>query len=141
MASLRALVIEDEPANQDFLVRLISMAGFEVQGAATGEEALRYARELSNLTLIATDLQLPDVTGMDLVVKLRELQPDALLLVATVWDEPSRINLAFASGCDIFLVKPHGFMALFQRLKTLPEGRDQLKRIIIDRYGLRPFTG
>ncbi len=141
MTPLCALVVEDEPANQDFLVRLISLAGFEVKGASTGEEALRYARELSCFTLVATDLQLPDVTDMDLVVQLRALQPEALLLVATVWSEPSKINSAFASGCDVFLVKPHGFMDLFKRLKKLPDGRDQLTRIIIDQYGCRPYSG
>ncbi len=139
MAALCALVIEDEPANQDFLVRLITLAGFEVQGASTGEEALRIARETPQLTLVATDIQLPDISGLDLIAQLRDLLPEALLLVASMWDEPAMIARAFDSGCDVFLVKPHGFMDLYQRLKGLPDSRPQLCHVLIDQYGCRPY--
>lgn len=138
---MQALIIEDEPANQDFLVRLIAQAGFDVQGVQTGEAAIAYAREHPALDLVVTDLELPDMPGLDLAEQLRALLPEALLMVATMWDEPSMIERAFAIGCDVFLVKPHGFMELFKRLSGLPASRDQLTRLLIDQYGPRPYRG
>jgi two-component system cell cycle response regulator CtrA len=139
MAMMRALVVEDEPANRDFFMRLIAQAGFDAQGAATGEEALRCARAIPDLTLVMVDLQLPDFAGLELVIELRALLPDTLLLVATMRDEPSLIAQAFENGCDVFLVKPHGFMELYKRLKGLPESREQLLGLIMDQYGPRPY--
>lgn len=136
-----ALVVEDEPANQDFFVRLITQAGFEVRGAPTAAEALEIARAQPELRLVAVDLQLPDMPGLDLVHELRALLPDALLLVATMWDEPRMISEAFSKGCNVFLVKPHGFMELYQRLKRLPDTQEELSRMIIDQYGPRPYMG
>jgi DNA-binding response OmpR family regulator len=136
-----ALVVEDEPANQDFFVRLITQAGFSVQGATTAAEALDIAKNQADLRLAAVDLQLPDMPGLDLIRELRDLLPEALLVVLTMWDEPSMITEAFNNGCDVFLVKPHGFMELYQRLKGLPDTRPDLCRAIIDQYGLRPYTG
>ena len=53
--------------------------------------------------------------------------------------EPKR---AFAEGCDVFLVKPHGFMELFKRVKETPPGTvDAHERLIIDQYGPRAYRG
>ncbi len=139
VAKARALVVEDEPANQDFLVRLIAQAGFDVQGADSGAAALRIAAETPDLALVATDLQLPDMHGIDLVGQLRALLPDSLLLVATMWDEPAMIADAFKRGCNVFLVKPHGFMELFRRLKEFPDSRADLDNLLIDQYGPRAY--
>lgn len=136
-----ALVVEDEPANQDFFMRLITQAGFSVQGAPTAAEALEAAKAQPELGLVAVDLQLPDMPGLELISELRALLPEALLVVLTMWDEPAMITEAFGNGCDVFLVKPHGFMELYQRLKGLPETRSELCRAIIDQYGLRPYGG
>lgn len=141
MSKARALVVEDEPANQDFLVRLITQAGFEVDGAGSGEEALQIAAEKPDLAFIATDVQLPDMSGLELVEKLRTQLPDTLMLVATMWDEQAMITHAFNVGCDIFLVKPHGFMELFKRLLEFPANRDQLHKLLIDQYGPREYQG
>lgn len=139
MIQKQALVVDDEPANQDFLVRLIAQAGFEVHGASNGQEALHIAETHPNLLVAAVDLQLPDVRDLELVAQLREMLPDCILLVATVIDEPGQIARAFENGCDVFLVKPHGFMEFFRRLQGLAENCDQLSQLLIDQYGPRPY--
>ena len=59
-----ALVLDDEPANRDFLERLLQTASFKVMGAATGAEGLRMARSCPLLALALVDQQLPDATGL-----------------------------------------------------------------------------
>ena len=140
LASRVALVVDDEPANRDFLVRLLQQAKLDVKGASNGTEALKIAETVTDMTLIVIDNKLPDMDGVDLLAKMRARYPAARLIMATMLDERPLMIRAFENGCDVFLVKPHGFMELFRRLQD-PSGEDRLKRLIIDQYGPRPFRG
>lgn len=137
-----ALVVDDEPANRDFLVRLLQQANLDVKGAATAAEARAIAAAAERLDLIAIDNKLPDTDGVDLMVELHERYPNAHVIMATMLDERSLMDKAFRNGCDVFLVKPHGFMELFRRIQEAQTtGKDTLKCMIIDQYGPRPYRG
>ncbi|MCC7207137.1 MAG: response regulator [Anaerolineae bacterium] len=136
-----AIVIDDEPANRDFLERLMGLAGFVVTGAGTAEEALRKIAAMPRLALALVDQELPDVRGVDLIHTLRTGHAGALLVMATMHDGRDLIEEAFAAGVDVYLVKPHGFMELFKRLKESASDMGALRRLIIDQYGPRPFKG
>jgi CheY-like chemotaxis protein len=137
---LRALVVDDAPANRDFAERLLGGAQFEIEGAATGEQALAAIESISALDLALVDWKLPDMIGLELLGKLRARFPEACLVIATMYDDRARMEQAFDAGCNVFLVKPHGFMELFRRLIA---GELQAMRggppTIIDQYGPRPF--
>lgn len=135
-----ALVVDDAPANRDFLERLLGGAKFQVIGAATGQKALDAVADRKDVSLALVDMKLPDMTGLQLIVELRQRFPEACLVIATMLDDRSMIEEAFKQGCHIFLVKPHGFMELFQRLMTsdvtaIRNG----PRLVIDQYGPREF--
>lgn len=141
MAPTRALVIEDEPAHNDFLARLIAQAGLEVLRAHSGADALQLCQQHPDTLFAVTDMKLPDMPGMDLLPQLHTLLPDCVIVVATMFDEPSMIAEAFEKGCNVFLVKPYGFMELYRRLTEFPARRDHLARLLIDQYGPRPYLG
>src|SRR5262245_51585809 len=132
-----AVVVDDEPANRDFVERLLQTASFKVVGASTGAEALLAARNVPELAIALVDQQLPDTTGLEVIKTLRAENPEAVLVMATMHDHRTLIDEAFSIGVDIFLVKPHGFMELFNRLKEADLNISQLRRIIIDQYGPR----
>jgi len=136
-----AVVVDDEPANRDFLERLLQQAAFKVTGASTGAEALRAARAVPQLALAMVDMELPDSNGLDIIKILRSENAEALLVMATMHDDRPLMQKAFAVGCDVFLVKPHGFMELFRRLKACDANPTLLRRLIIDQYGPRPYRG
>lgn len=135
-----ALVVDDEPANRDFLVRLLEQAQLKVIGASTGDEALQIAARTPCLHLLAIDNRLPDMDGVELLAQLRQRYPKAKIVMATMLDERSLMAKAFENGCDIFLVKPHGFMELFRRLHS-GKGYEEATRLVIDQYGPRPYRG
>jgi hypothetical protein len=54
-------------------------------------------------------------------------------------DDLALIREAFESGCNVFLVKPHGFMELFKRLSRLDDDPEALDNLVIDRMGVRAF--
>ncbi len=137
----RALVIDDEPANRDFLVRLLEQAKLEVHGAESGGQALKMADSLGALALVVIDNKLPDMDGVDLLIKLRQKYPEARMIMATMLDERALMAKAFENGCNVFLVKPFGFMELFRRLQKSGPDDEELNRMIIDQYGPRPYRG
>jgi two-component system chemotaxis response regulator CheY len=137
----RALVVDDEPANRDFLVRLLQQAKLDVYGAESGSAALKLAESLGALALVVIDHKLPDMDGVDLLVELRQKYPDARMIMATMLDERALMAKAFENGCNVFLVKPFGFMELFRRLQQYGPDDDELNRMVIDQYGLRPYRG
>src|SRR5450432_228280 len=136
-----ALVIDDEPANRDFLERLLQTASFKVSGAATGADGVKSARSFAALALALVDQELPDAPGLEIIMKLRAENPESLLVMATMHDDRTLIDQAFAAGVDVFLVKPHGFMELYRRLKEVDANTDLLRNVIIDQYGPRPYKG
>lgn len=136
-----ALVIDDEHANRDFLVRLLQQASLDVHGADGGATAMKIVEECGDsLKLIMLDYELRDQSGPELLKILRERLPDTKIVMATMHDDRSIIREVFALGCTAFLVKPHGFMELFQmvlKATKASENLDCLNELIIDQYGSR----
>jgi CheY-like chemotaxis protein len=140
MLAKKALILEDTAANRMFFERLLMQAGFEVVGAEKGKEALEKAQTMGEMHLAILDMEIPDITGLEMTHRLRQQFPNACIVVATMHDERSLMQSAFNKGCDVFLVKPHGFMDLFKRLTTEgSEGLHRTRPLIIDQYGSRPF--
>lgn len=140
MVRKKALILEDTAANRLFFERLLSQAGFEIIAAETGQEAIMKIANEDVIDLAILDMEIPDITGLEMTARLRLRYPDTCIVVATMHDERSLMQSAFKKGCDVFLVKPHGFMELFKRLTTdgsvaLHENRP----LIIDQYGPRVF--
>jgi len=131
-----AVIVDDEPANRDFLVRLITQAQFEAHGAASGQAALELAASFDPPPQLAiVDSQLPDIAGVEVIGELRARYPEMLIIMATMLDDRPLMDKAFARGCNAFLVKPHGFMELFKRLQK----GEPLHQLLFDQYGVRPF--
>ncbi len=140
MAERLALVVDDVGANREFVERLLNGAKFKVLPASTGKAALQIISQHDDLAMAIVDMKLPDMSGLELITQLRGKFTSAYLVVASMYDERSTMDKAFAAGCNVYLVKPHGFMELYQRLM-----RSELSvllqdpRSIIDQYGPRIF--
>lgn len=140
MEKKKALILEDTQANRIFFERLLMQAGFEVFGAETGQQALDKANEIEELAIAVVDMEIPDISGLEMTLRLRRKFPECCIVVATMHDERSLMQSSFDKGCDVFLVKPHGFMDLFKKLTTDgSEGLHKNRPLVIDKFGLRPF--
>ena len=138
--STTALIIDDEPANRDFLLRLIEQVKYTTVGAGSGKEARQLLAGMKQAPrLIVVDRELPDCEGIELLKQFRKDYPESLLVMATMHDDLAVIREAFECGCNVFLVKPHGFMELFKRLSRLDDDPEALNNLVIDRMGVRAF--
>jgi CheY-like chemotaxis protein len=138
-----ALVVDDEPANRDFLERLLAQTKLAVNGASEPNAALEIVETLGDkIKLIMLDRQLPGISGVELLKQLREKLPTAKIVMATMHDDRAMIEEAFAVGCNAFLVKPNGFMELFHMIKDVCDDLsclDKLDNLIFDHHGSRPW--
>lgn len=141
MTTSYALIADDTDANRFFFERLLTQAGFSVIGARNGTEAVEKMIAAATLHVALVDLEIGDMSGLELLLRLRLQHPQACLIVATMHDDRSVMDSAFSKGCDIFLVKPNGFVDLLKRLSSTPV--DQLRPsvpLIIDQYGTRQYV-
>ena len=103
--TVRVLIVDDEPAACKLLALLLTEADFECKTALTGAEALRLL-ENDNRDAIVCDLNMPGMTGMELLAEVRRRWPQVAFLVATGLDDVRAGVLAMKSGADDYLVKP-----------------------------------
>jgi hypothetical protein len=98
------LVIDDEAAVRDLMQRFLSKEGFRVVAAASGEEGLRWARELRP-DAITLDVMMPGMDGWAVLSALKA-DPDVAgipVIMLTIVDDK---NLGYALGASDYLTKP-----------------------------------
>ena len=101
----RILVVEDDPEAALFVVYVLgNRAGFEVRHTADPAEALRLA-VAGHWDLLLTDLDMPGMSGLELLGALRQLAP-ALPVVVVSAHAPAGAIAALLSHADEYLEKP-----------------------------------
>ena len=142
----RVLAIDDESAMTEWLKILLEHTGYEVKTAlmgTLGEEIFRTWRP----DVVITDMMLPDVDGIELVRKFKQLNPEAEVIVITGQGNIPRSVEAVKAGAFDFLEKPVDAERLLDKLekamktKTLADENEQLKAKLNDRYKLENVVG
>ncbi len=123
---MRVLIVEDEEAIADALVRGLSAEGFVVEAATNGVDGLWMAQE-NEFDVAVLDIMLPGLSGYEVCRRLRAEGSTVPILMLTAkngeYDEADALDL----GADDFLSKPFSFVVLLARLRALlrraPAGR------------------
>lgn len=110
------LVVDDEPAILRILKSTLKAAGYGVETAETGSEAVRMVARLSP-DLILLDLGLPDLDGKDVIESLRAWTHVPLVVLSARHDEAERIA-ALDLGADDYVTKPFHMGELQARIRT-----------------------
>ena len=101
----RVLVVDDDPDLLDLLADRLRLMRFEVECADDGEEALRILRqEPAPITLL--DLQLPGMSGLEVLERIRREGIDTTVIVITAWGTAQRAVDAMRAGAYDFIPKP-----------------------------------
>ncbi len=113
---VRVLVVEDDPAVRRAVVRVLARSGIEVTEAEDADSALGALEETEGFDLILTDLVLPGADGLRLIQQIRDLRPEARLLVMSGYAHGT-----FGSGSSLppdlpFLQKPFSPSTLLARV-------------------------
>jgi two-component system, OmpR family, response regulator len=118
MSTHRLLVVDDEPFILDAVAASLRFLGFEVETAATGQAALRQARE-TEPDLIVLDVMLPDVDGFAVVRRLREEGATVPVIFLTAKDTQQDKVTGLGLGGDDYMTKPFGLEELAARVRAV----------------------
>lgn len=117
--ALRILVIEDDSLQQMLLRSLVESAGYQVLTADNGAQALtHFQSEQPDVVLL--DYELPDISGRQLIKKLREIQRDWLpILFLSAHTSVDVQRECLLSGGDDYIIKPYDFTILEAKIQSL----------------------
>ena len=118
----RCLVVDDEPRLRQVLMRLMESDGFSCVEAGTGADALQILEGLS-VTLVLTDLRMPQMDGIELLRRIKARWPDiAVVMITAVADVEVAVS-CLASGAMDYLTKPFHLEEVRARVRQSLEKR------------------
>jgi response regulator RpfG family c-di-GMP phosphodiesterase len=104
-AARRVLIVDDEASVRKLLAVMLEESAIPYRSASNGEEALKFLRGES-FDAVISDLQMPGISGLDLLVQVRQQYPHVAFLMATGVDDVQVGIQAMRQGADDYLVKP-----------------------------------
>lgn len=117
------LLVDDDPVYRERLARAIASRGYEVRTAADAEEAVRLA-EAESPELAVLDLRMPGESGLELLARLKAIDPTTRVLMLTGYGSIATAVEAVRLGAVHYLTKPADvdeILAAFDREGPHPE--------------------
>jgi DNA-binding response OmpR family regulator len=132
-ATVRTLVVDDEDALRFFIQETLRRAGYEVEGAASGEEAMEKLRD-THYDLVMLDLMLGGrVDGLKVLEMTRWRWPDTVVVILTAHGSLESAMAAIREGVDGYLLKPVEPLELRQAVRqALDRRRTQVQQQEMD---------
>ena len=115
---VRALVVDDEANLAELLSTALRYEGWRVEQALTGHAALRRAKELDP-DVVVLDVMLPDLTGLEVLSRLRATHPNVPVLFLTARDAVEDRIAGLTAGGDDYVTKPFSLEEVVARLRAL----------------------
>jgi DNA-binding NarL/FixJ family response regulator len=124
------MIADDHPMMREGIAATLQIEGdMEVVGtAANGEEAIaQFARHRPDVSLV--DLQMPVKDGLDAIVAIRALHPDARIVVLTTFSGDARVIRALKAGASSYLLKDVPGEELARTIRQVYTGASVIARV------------
>jgi CheY-like chemotaxis protein len=99
------LVVDDNEDLLETFAMILKRRGYEVQTACDGFAAVDKFKE-QNFDVTLMDIVMPDMNGVDAFKKIREIQPDASIILMTAYSDEELIQSAVDQGVTLIIQKP-----------------------------------
>jgi two-component system response regulator PilR (NtrC family) len=119
----KILVVDDEEIIRESLSYILRKEKYEVEEAANGKIAFEMLKE-SSYDLVITDLEMPEMKGIELLDELRKINLQTNTIVITAYGSMETAIAALRSGASDYILKPVEFDELLIKVKKLFEVRD-----------------
>lgn len=116
--TVRVLIVEDDKALADGLIRTLRNSGYAVDHAASGELALRAVSE-EHFDLIVLDVGLPGINGFEVLRTLRHIPNSGGILILTARDAEADRVKGLDLGADDYVTKPFSLPEFEARVRAL----------------------
>ncbi len=116
-------IVEDSKTTREGLERIVSLSPDYrcVCACTTAEDALRLLPQ-HQPEIVLMDIQLPGMSGIECVSRLKELLPDVQVIMLTVYADPDRILSAIRAGASGYLLKRSTSERLFEAIREVQAG-------------------
>ena len=129
---MKILIVDDHPIVRAGLRRLLAAEPeIEVRETASGREALSLFRG-QNPTLVILDLNLPDIGGLEVLARLKSVDPNARVLVLSMHDDETHVTRALQAGAAGYLTKNALPEELLDAIRRVARGHTYIEREIAE---------
>lgn len=135
MDSFRILVVDDEKDVRDTLSEMIESLGSEVAVAENGVKALDRVKT-ERIDLIVTDLSMPEMSGLDLIVEAKRVSPNIPIAVISAYGNVENTTYALTRGAFSFIAKPFKM----SQIKDMIRKGKQLRELSLGTYALMDWV-
>jgi PAS domain S-box-containing protein len=104
--NLKILIAEDDVASELLLRRNVESYSREIITAKTGPEALQICISNPDIDLIFMDIKLPEMNGHEVTKRVRQFNPDVIIIAQTAYAQTNDRANALESGCNDYISKP-----------------------------------
>ncbi len=102
----KVLIVDDDESVNNFLVKFLQRKGYAaVQSVGTGKEALEVIKK-EDIKLVLLDIKLPDMNGIEILGKIKEIKKDVDVIMITGFPEESTAKEALKLGAYDYIMKP-----------------------------------
>ena len=142
----RVLVVDDEESIREFLNIMLRKEGYDVTCVEDGQKAIDILKKKS-FEMIISDLQMPHVTGLELLKFVKENYPDLLFMLITAFGTTETAVEAMKAGAYDYITKPFKLdevrinIANALRSKTLETENRSLKKELTKEYSFQNLVG
>lgn len=124
----RALVIDDDAATLELMEFQLESEGFEVKTADCGRKGIEYLEE-NDFDIILTDLNLPDINGIEMVKRCKEISQDTEIIMITGFGSTEKAVEATKAGAFYYVDKPVDFDELLVLIEKAIDRKSQKAEI------------
>jgi DNA-binding NtrC family response regulator len=123
----RIIVIDDDESIRKTLTMILGEEGYVVDTASTGKEGIEKTSEkVYNLALI--DMRLPDIEGIDLLLKTKDTTPRMRKIIITGYPTIQNAMAAVNREADAFILKPFDMESVLQTIREQLKKQDEEKQ-------------
>lgn len=124
MGKHRILVVDDELLIRDLLYDFFTSQGWDIMVAEGGQKAIDYLKN-QQFDIVLTDLKMPDIDGMELTGRIRNLYGDLPVIIMTGYPSLDSAVEALRFKVDDYIIKPFNVNQLFKTVKKVVELKSQ----------------
>jgi len=143
----RIMVVDDERSMREMLEIFLGREGYEVMGYSSAGDALDDLAEDQNFDLIITDINMPGLTGLDLLKNVKEFEKDIPVIMITAYGSPDSAVQAMKLGAVDYITKPFRIEEIKARISAAVERRKlaeenvELHRLLDQQFGFENIVG
>ncbi len=102
----KVLIVEDDPVSLEFMKEILDGTNAQIITAKNGKEGLQRFQKNKGISLILMDVRLPDISGLDVVKKIRTTNSNIPIIAQTAYTMDQNAKKCQEAGCNDYLTKP-----------------------------------